>query len=75
MIGITTTDTCHGNPGESRMLHKGTKVKLIPASNLPSDSEIKYWASPLRGHPWPYDIKQWSEDVGVGLHKDDVVLL
>jgi hypothetical protein len=70
-VGITTHETSHGNPGEKRVLPKGLKVALVPASNLP-DSDIKYWAEPLPDHPWPDDVAAWAEKVGVGLHEDDV---
>lgn len=75
MIGITIKGTTHGNPCEHRILHKGTKVKLVTASNMPDNSPIKYWAHPLSGHLWPKNTMQWSKDVGVGLHEDDVILL
>lgn len=74
IIGITLRDTIHGNPGERRVLHANTKVKLIPATNLPSDSEIAFWAHPLARHPWLADTAKWAEDVGVGLRREDVVL-
>ena len=68
----TTRETVHGNPGERRILPANTLIVVIPASNLPSDSPIKYWAHPVEGHPWPADTEAWAEDVGVGLHGDDV---
>jgi len=71
----TTRDTVHGNPGERRILPANTWVVLIPASNLPPDSLIKYWAHPVEGHPWPAETEAWAEDVGVGLQADDVALV
>jgi hypothetical protein len=71
----TTRETIHGNPGERRLLPANTLVVLVPASNLPPDSPIKYWAHPVEGHPWPTETKAWAEDVGVGLHADDVALV
>jgi hypothetical protein len=71
----TTRKTVHGNPGERRNLPANILVAIIPASNLPPDSPIKYWAHPVEGHPWPAETKAWAEDVGVGLHADDVTLL
>ena len=65
----------HGNPGERRLLPANTLVVLVPASNLPPDSPIKYWAHPVEGHPWPAETKAWAEDVGVGLHADDVAFV
>ena len=73
MITATTANaTTHGNPGERRILPKGLRVEIIPATNLPDDSPIKWWAHPLPGHVWRTDIAAWAEDVGVGLHADDV---
>lgn len=55
ITGQTLKETHHGNPGERRILPAGILVELQPASNLPSSSPIKYWASPLPDHPWPKD--------------------
>ncbi len=74
LTGITTVETVHGNPGESRILPAGLKVGLVLVDNLPVESTIKYWAQPLPGHPWPPETVQWSESVGVGLHYDDVTV-
>ena len=71
----TARETVHGNPGERRLLPANTLIVVIPASNLPSDSPIKYWAHPVEGHPWPAETKAWAEDVGVGLHADDVAFV
>jgi len=71
----TTRETIHGNPGERRLLPANTLVVIIPASNLPPDSPIKYWAHPVQGHPWPAETEAWAEDVGVGLYADDVALV
>ena len=71
----TTRETVHGNPGERRVLPANTLIVVIPASNLPPDSPIKYWAHPVEGHPWPAVTEAWAEDVGVGLHADDVALV
>jgi hypothetical protein len=71
----TTRQTVHGNPGERRILPADTLVVLLPASNLPPDSPIKYWAHPVEGHPWPAATQAWAEDVGVGLHADDGALV
>ena len=71
----TTRETVHGNPGERRVLPANTLIVVIPASNLPPDSPIKYWAHPVEGHHWPAETEAWAEDVGVGLHSDDVALV
>jgi hypothetical protein len=47
----TTLETIHGNPGERPVLPANTLIVVIPASNLPPDSSIKYWAHPVEGHP------------------------
>ena len=69
-MGRTTRDTVHGNPGERRILIANILVAIEPASNLPPDSAINYWAHPVRGHPWPAGTEAWAEDVGVGLRID-----
>lgn len=71
----TTVETIHGNPGEQRILPANTLVVVVPATNLPSDSPIKYWAYPVEGHPWPAETEAWAEDVGVGLSAADVALV
>jgi hypothetical protein len=71
----TTRETVHGNPGERRILPVNTLVVLVPASNLPPASPIKNWAHPVEGYPWPAETEAWAEDVGVGLHADDVALV
>jgi hypothetical protein len=47
----TTGETVHGNPGERRVLPANTLIVIIPASNLPLDSPIRYWAHPVKSHP------------------------
>lgn len=74
MIGITRTETIHGNPGDKRILPAGLKVKLELATNLPVDSDIKFWASPLTLDSWPKDITEWC-NVGVGLADADVEII
>ena len=72
VIGRTCRETVHGNPGERRVLPAGTQVILCPATNLPKNSEIRFWASPVAGEPWPEDVAAWQRDVGVGLRASDV---
>src|SRR6266404_3195063 len=71
----TTCETIHGNPGERRILPANTLIAIEPASNLPAESSIKWWAHPVNGHPWPTETEQWAEDVGVGLRADDVAFV
>jgi hypothetical protein len=71
----TTRETIHGNPGERRILPANTLVVIEPASNLPPESPIKYWAYPVKGYPWPAETEAWAENVGVGLNADDVALV
>jgi len=74
MITATTSEsTCHGNPGQALILWKGKRVEIRPASNLPEDSPIKWWAHPLPNYPWTPGIARWAEGPGVGLHADDVI--
>lgn len=72
MTGKTLTETIHGNPGEKRILPAGLKVELRLATNLPVDSSIKFWASPISGHTWPLKTATWAATVGVGLSFADV---
>jgi hypothetical protein len=74
-LARTTRNTIHGNPGERRILPGATFVAIYPASNLPPDSLIKFWAYPVQGHPWPIETEKWAEDVGVGLAETDVVVV
>lgn len=54
-----------------RTVQAGERVLAEPATNLPSDAEIKYWLSPLPG-----DSPEWAPDAegpyGVGAAADDV---
>ena len=74
-MALTMCETIHGNPGERRILPARTFIAIEPATNLPAESAIKWWAHPVNGHPWPTETEQWAEDVGVGLHADDVALV
>jgi hypothetical protein len=73
-LARTTRETIHGNPGERRVLPANTLVALVPASNLPPDSPIKYWAYPVHGHPWPEETEAWARDAGVGLAEEDAII-
>lgn len=64
-----TRETIHGNPGEKRVLPIGAICAVQPASNLPPDSPIKFWAMPVRG--WPDDTMAWAYGPGVGLSGDE----
>jgi hypothetical protein len=68
----TPCDTIHGNPGGRSVLPANTLVVVVPATNLPPNSPIKYWACPVQGHPWPAGTEAWVGDVGVGLGAGDV---
>jgi hypothetical protein len=72
----TTGETIHGNPGERRALPAGVQIDAIPASNLPDDSRIRYWAHPRADGTdlslWPAETLDWAEGVGCGLYAEDV---
>ncbi len=76
-LARTIKETVHGNPGERRILPANTIILVEPASNLPADSQIKYWVHPVpvEGHDWPKNTQEWAADVGVGLYANDVELL
>lgn len=69
-LAVTLQNSYHGNPGRN-CLPSGFLIQVEPASNLPADSEIQFWASPARGHPWPKGLKT----ADVGLSVDDVFLV
>lgn len=75
LLGMTTKETMHGNPGEHRSLPAGMLVALELATNLPEASKIKYWARPVAVRPWPQATEDWALDVGVGLGAEDVEVL
>jgi len=75
MYGLTIRETWHGNPGNLTVLPKGVVVHLTPASNLPENSPIKYWANPSIASPWPPETAEWAYKVGVGLETDDVKIV
>ena len=68
----TTCETIHGNPGERRILPANTLVAVVPATNLPANSLIKFWAHPVKDHPWPPETEAWAKDAGVGLTASDI---
>jgi len=72
--GTTTRTTIHGNPGDTRILPAGLKVRLSPATNLPGSAEIKWWAAPVdeEAEGWPTATLAWAADVGLGLGEGDV---
>lgn len=74
-LARTTRATVHGNPGERRLLPANTLAAIEPASSLPPERPIKYWAYLVAGHPWPAETEAWAHDVGVGLHEEDVALV
>jgi len=74
LIGRTIKETVHGNPGERRVLPCGILVYLTPATNLPADNKIKYWANEHIADEWPADTRDW-QSVGVGLEADDVEVI
>jgi hypothetical protein len=53
------------------IIPKGTKV--IPASNLPEDSKIKYWALPWKG--MSQEEKSFQRNYGYGLEENEVEIL
>ena len=74
MTGRTVKETHHGGPCNTVVLPEGTQVRLFPATNVPEDSLVKYWAEPLPGHPWSQELKDVVHTQGVGLYADDVEL-
>lgn len=77
ILAITTRETKHGNPGQNFVLSAGAIVSLQQATNLPADAAIKWWAYPPEGllskHGWSWGLKEWAEQIGVGLTNDDVL--
>ena len=73
IIARTLKQTVHGNPGERRVLPAGLLIEVEPASNLPADSGIRWWAKPLP--LWPADTYEWAQETGVGLEAGDVEVI
>ena len=70
-VGILTEDVRVSMPWEKiRIVPAGECVKLNPASNLPEDSWIKWWAYPMsEDSPW---LEYAEGPYGVGLGWNDV---
>ena len=56
------------SPNINVLIPAGTK--LIPATNLPESSSIKYWAEPWSG--MSDKELSWCESIGFGLTADEV---
>ena len=74
MKATTLRETAHGDAGQRLILPAGVTVNVKPASNLPDDSKIKWWASPCSVVGWSTDLVDWAEGPGVGLYEEDVRL-
>lgn len=70
-LAKTLFDTSHSG----RKLPADSVVILQPATNLPDDSPIKWWAMPAPGHTWSDNLQRWADSVGVGLQADDVWII
>jgi hypothetical protein len=66
-------DLVYGNPGQRIVLPAGTVAIAEPATNLPDDSHIHYWLTP-QGEV-SEDLERWAENVGCGVHTDDIEVL
>lgn len=53
------------------VIPKGTKV--IPATNLPATSDIKYWCEAWDGIEYDNIALSWHRNYGFGLTSDEVV--
>jgi hypothetical protein len=53
-------------------LQAGTKAVAHAATNLPNNSAIHYWLTPVG--PWPEYLERWAESVGCGAHTDELCL-
>lgn len=73
---LTLNKTRHGNPGRAYELPAGIWVDVVPASNLPADSDTKWWARPFdpESGEWTPELIAWAEGPGVGLYAEDIVL-
>ncbi len=76
--GRTVRETMHGDPGQRITLPAGVPVRLTPATNLPPDSPIVYWAHPIglsfQACPDYVELERWSGNAGLGLQAADVRL-
>ena len=67
----TNCEIVYGNPGERRVLPKGSRAIAEAATNIPANSSVHYWL--LRVGTWPEGVEQWSEGVGCGAHTDELI--
>lgn len=68
----TTTELVFGNPGERRLLPKGSPCIAKAARNLPEGNQISYWLMPTEDSDWPADVVLWANDVGCGVFETDI---
>jgi len=69
----TTKELAYGNPGERRVLKAGTLATAHAATNLPNNSAIHYWLTPIGD--WPECTRRWAEAVGCGARSDELELV
>ncbi len=62
MLAKTIRDLVFGNPGETRLLPAGIRVRIKPALNLPKGDYLQWWAfPPYASRPaWPSDTANWA---------------
>ncbi len=76
LIGKTTQSTIHGDPHWQATLPEGAKVRLWLATNLPSDSQIKFWSRPIGsvfcGQENDKRLDEIANGAGIGLRAEDV---
>ena len=82
MVYLTKTDNKKGETmqaimktdihllGTSLKLQAGQRVHLTPATNMPPDSDIKFFARPADG-VWS-DGMERNEDASIGVNYDDL---
>ena len=61
--------------GSAFTIPKGTKLRLSAATNLPSDSEIEYWASIVDKRGISPALSSWERNYGIPVNSDDFTIL
>ena len=69
MIRRTRIELVYGNPGERRTIPAGTRVRVVPASNLPGGG---FWIEPDDPTAVGADVMAWAEGPGCHARADDL---
>lgn len=65
----------HVGWGSTFTIPKGTKIRLIAATNLPSNSEFHYWASIVDKRGINPALSSWERNYGIPVNSSDFTIL